>query len=168
VEGGNPVLEWVTYGIVGFVLLTLGVLFVRTAWFFLSLLAIPLTDALGRTRLLGGAVRRWGERGPRGAGTVLDPRTEQAIGEASAAQLQIPASVRVGARAGGALGALPGFWMAVTGARAALLRGDTFWEVAGAVAMALALVAAAGAIAGAAVGIFAGIGIAALRRDGGR
>ncbi len=164
-EGGSPVLEWITYGIVAFVLLTLGVLFVRTAWFFLSLLAIPVTDALGRTRLFGGVVRRWGERGPRGEGTVLDPRTEQAIGEASAAQLQIPASVRVGARVGGALGALPGVWMAVTGARAALLRGDTAGEIAGAVAMGLALVAAAGAIAGAGVGVLAGIAVAALRGD---
>ena len=54
-EGGNPIVEYLTYGILGLVALSLGILAVRSAWFFLSLLAIPLTETIGRWRPFRGA-----------------------------------------------------------------------------------------------------------------
>jgi hypothetical protein len=47
-EGGNPLLEYLTYGVISLVALALGILALRSAWFFLSLLAIPLAETVGR------------------------------------------------------------------------------------------------------------------------
>lgn len=164
-EGGSPILEWVTYGIIGVVLLTLGILFLRTAWFFLSLLAIPVTHLLGRTRLFGGVIRRWGERGPATGSRVLDRQADDAIGEASMAQWQVPGAVRTGLRLGAVLGTLPGVWMAVQGARLAGARGESPWEVAGTIATAAGLVMAPGLLAGAAGGAAVGLLAATLRGE---
>jgi hypothetical protein len=165
-EGGSPVLEWITYGIMGLVLLMLLVIVVRSAYFFLSLLAIPVLGALGRTRLAGGVVRRWGERGPHDGLPVLGASDEVAVDEAARALagVRVPRAVRLGLWAGAAAGAVPGVVLAVRGARAAAARGETGLEIVATVAMSLALVGAAGALAGAAVGVLAGVGVDALRR----
>ena len=166
-EGGSPVLEWITYGIVGFVLLALSLLALRTAYFFLSLLAIPVLGALGRTRLLGGAVRRWGERGATGGLPVLGASDERAVEEA-AARLSggsVPRPVQVGLVVGAVVGALPGVWLAVRGGRLSAARGESPWEIAATVAFGLCLVAAAGALVGGAVGALGGAGVDALRRN---
>jgi hypothetical protein len=165
-EGGSPVLEWITYGIVGVILFALGFLALRTAWFFLSLLLIPVLGAVGRTRRLGPIVRRWGERGAPAGLPVMGPTDEVAVDEAAAAlaRVQIPPAVRAGVRLGAVLGAIPGVWLAVRGAQLSRASGDSPWEVAGHVAFALSLVAGAGAVAGAALGALAGLGFDALRR----
>ena len=165
-EGGSPILEWITYGIVGFVLLTLGFFAVRSAYFFLSLLFIPVLGALGRTRLFGGAVRRWGERGPSTGMSPLGPSDEEAV-EAATRELnrvRVPRAVSIGLRAGAAVGALPGVWQAVRGARLAAERGETAIEIAATVALALCLVAAAGTLVGAGIGALAGAGVETIRR----
>jgi hypothetical protein len=167
-EGGSPVLEWITYGIMGFVLLALGFLALRSAYFFLSLLAIPVLGALGRTRLFGGAVRRWGERGPATGLPVLGPTDEAAAAEAAAALsgVRVPRAVHLGLRIGALVGALPGVWLAVRGARLDAARGEPAAVIAGTVAFALCLVATAGAFVGGAAGALAGAAADALRRDG--
>ncbi len=48
-EGGSPLLEWITYGMIAFVLFAIGFLAFRSAWFLVSLLAIPVTNALSRS-----------------------------------------------------------------------------------------------------------------------
>ena len=160
-EGGNPVLEWITYGIVSVVLLALGLLFLRTAWFFTSLLLIPVTQALGRTRFAG-AVRRWGERGGTTATTPLDPATEAAIGDAELAGLQIPPGVRTGVRVGAALGAIAGVVAVAHGVWLGHQRGDGFGEVAATVGVALGLVLAPGVVVGAVLGAAGGAALDAL------
>jgi hypothetical protein len=164
-EGGSPILEWITYGIVGFVLLALLLLALRTAYFFLSLLAIPVLGALGRTRLAGGVVRRWGERGPQVGLALPAASDEQAIDTAVAAHggVQVPRAVSRGLRVGALLGALPGVWMAARGAYLSLGRGESAVEVAATVAFALALVSAAGALVGGGVGALAGAAVDAVR-----
>jgi hypothetical protein len=165
-EGGSPILEWITYGIIGFVLLALLLLALRSASFFLSLLAIPVLGALGRTRLAGGLVRRWGERGPAVGLPVLSAADEEAVDEAAAglSRVRVPRAVRLGIRTGAVLGALPGVWLAARGAQLGSARGESPAEVAATVAFALCLVSAAGAIAGAATGAVAGAGVDAIRR----
>lgn len=168
-EGGNPILEWITYGMIGLVLLSVALLALRSAWFILSLLLIPVTGALGRTRLFGRAVRRWGERGAGGAGGLrtLGPSDEEAIAAAVAARPVVPAVVRRAMVVGAVLGALPGVWMAVDGVRHDLARGEPTAAIAGTVAMALALVSAAGVFVGGAVGALVGLALdaAAERRQ---
>jgi len=165
-EGGNPILEWITYAMVGFVLLTLGFFAVRSAYFFLSLLFIPVLGALGRTRLFGGAVRRWGERGPKTGMSSLGASDEAAVDEATRElnRVRVPRAVSVGLRVGAAVGAVPGIWQAVVGARLAAARGETAGEIAATVALALSLVAAAGTLVGAGLGALAGAGVDAMRR----
>ena len=166
-EGGSPILEWITYGIVGLVLAALGFLALRSAYFFLSLLAIPVLGALGRTRRFGGAVRRWGERGPASGLPALGPTDEAAVDEAAArlSGVRVPRAVQLGLRIGAGLGALPGVWMAVRGARLDLARGASTGEVVGTVAFALCLVAAAGALVGGALGALGGAAVDALARN---
>ena len=53
-EGGNPIVEYRTCGILGLLALSLGILAVRSAWFFLSG-AIPLSETIGRWRPVRGA-----------------------------------------------------------------------------------------------------------------
>jgi hypothetical protein len=163
-EDGSPLLEYVTYGIVGFLGLAMLLLALRTAWFFLSLLMVPVLGALGRTRLAGAAVRRWGERGPHIGLPVMGPTDEAAVAEAAAAsRVQIPRAIRLGVRAGVAVGASPGVWYAGHGALLARARGDSAWEIAGHVALALCLVSPAGALLGAGAGGLAGLAIDAGR-----
>lgn len=165
-EGGSPILEWITYGMVGVVLLALVLLALRSASFFLSLLAIPVLGLLGRTRLAGGMVRRWGERGPRDGLPVLGASDEAAIDEAvRAAGVRVPRAVLRGLWLGGAAGATPGIVFAVRGAWLSTARGESAGEIAGTVAIALGLVAAAGALVGATLGALAGAGVDALRRN---
>lgn len=167
-EGGNPVLEWITYGIMGLVLLMLVVIVVRSAYFFLSLLAIPVLGVLGRTRLAGGVIRRWGERGPSTGMRVLGATDEAAADEAARrlSRVRVPRAVLVGLRAGAGLGALPGLWLAVRGGRLSAARGETALEIAVTVAFAVCLVASAGALVGGALGALAGAGVDAARRGG--
>lgn len=162
-EGGSPILEWITYGIVGVILLALGVLFLRTAWFFTSLLLIPLAQALSRTRFAG-PVRRWGERGSDRRIPALDPSTEAAIGEAELANLQIPPSVRVGVRVGVALGGLGGVVAMARGVWLAHHRGESVAAVAATVGVALGLVTAPGVVVGAVLGAAGGAALDALKR----
>jgi hypothetical protein len=168
-EGGNPILEWITYAMVGFVLLTLGFFAVRSAYFFLSLLFIPVLGALGRTRLFGGAVRRWGERGPQAGMSSLGATDEAAVDDAARAlnRVRVPRAVSLGLRVGAAAGAAPGLWQAVQGARLAAARGESAVEILATVALALSLVAAAGALVGAGLGALAGAGVDAVRRPRG-
>lgn len=166
-EGGSPVLEWITYGMVGVILFALGFLFLRTAYFFLSLLFIPVLGALGRTRRFGGVVRRWGERGPSAGMPVMGASDEAAVDEAAASlsRVRIPRTVRLAIRVGAALGALPGLWLAVRGAGLARERGDTAGEIAGYVAFALCLVAGAGVVVGSGLGALAGVALDAVGRN---
>jgi hypothetical protein len=167
-EGGSPVLEWITYGIVGFVLLALGLLAMRTAYFFLSLLAIPLLGALARTRAFGGLVRRWGERGPSAGLPTLGVTDEAAVDEAARLRgVRVPPAVRLGLRAGAAAGAAPGLWLAARGGFLARARGESVAEIAATVAFGVCLVAAAGLLVGAALGALLGAGVDAVRRNGG-
>jgi branched-subunit amino acid ABC-type transport system permease component len=96
---------------------------------------------------------------------VLGRTDEAAVDEASASLsgVRVPRAVRVGLRAGAALGALPGVWLAVRGARLDMARGASWAETAGTVAFALCLVAAAGTLVGGALGALAGAGIDAAR-----
>jgi hypothetical protein len=149
------------------VLLALGFLAFRSAWFFASLLAIPVTNALARTRLVGGAVRRWGERGAAGGSRTLGPTDEEAIAEAAAAAAagpQVPAAVRRAMIACALLGALPGLWMAVRGVRLGMARDESALELAATAALAVGLVAAAGFFVGGAVGVGIGLAIDAAQR----
>jgi hypothetical protein len=161
-EGGSPLLEYVTYAIVGIVLCALGVLALRTAWFFLSLLAIPLTEAASRWRPTARIVRRWGERGvSREYGTPNGAVTQAPLDEMR--RPQVPLAVRRGLAWGAALGTLPGVWLAVHGAMQARAADASSGEIAAAVGMGLGLVAAAGALAGGAVGALAGLAREAWR-----
>lgn len=164
-EGGSPVLEWITYGILGVILFALGYLFLRTARFFLSLLLIPVLGALGRTRAFGGLVRRWGERGPAGGLPVMGASDEAAVDEAAAAvaRVRIPRAVTGGARLGAALGAAPGVWYAAQGGWAARVGGEPALMIAGHVAFALCLVGGAGVLVGSALGALAGVAVDAGR-----
>ena len=162
-EGGNSLIDWISYGILGFVLFALGVLVVRSAWFFLSLLAIPLTDTLARRTRLGGAIRRWGERG-------ADP-PPRAVAEAgdvieAAAPAQAPFAVRRGAGVGAAIGALPGLWLGARGAMRTLGAGGSVAAALADAALGVGLVSAAGVLVGTAVGAAIGLAWDALR--GGR
>ncbi len=152
-EGGNSLVDWISYGILGFVLFALAVLVLRSAWFFLSLLAIPLTDTLARHTRLGGAIRRWGERGD----PMLPGAHAAEVGHELAPSL-VPRGVRRGAAIGALLGALPGVWWAVRGAMATLRAGGSTGSALAEAALSLGLVASAGVIVGTAVG--AGIGLA--------
>ena len=168
-EGGSPILEWITYGMIACVLLALAFLAFRSAWFFASLFAIPLTSVLGRTRRFGGRVRRWGERGaPQDGVPLLGASDEAALDEALATQSQVPAAVRGAMIAGAVLGALPGLWMAIRGVRLGLARGEPVGDLAATAGIALGLVGAAGVIAGAVVGVGAGLLFEAVRPDGAR
>jgi hypothetical protein len=152
-EGGTTFVDWISYGILGFVLFALAVLLLRSAWFFLSLLAIPLTDTLARRTRLGGAIRRWGERG-----APVSPHDAAAdVGHAVAPSL-VPRAVRLGAGIGAVLGALPGVWWAVRGAATTLRAGGTPMDAVAQAALGLGLVAAAGLLVGTALG--AGVGLA--------
>lgn len=164
-EGGNPIVTWISYGILGFVLAALAILALRSAWFFLSLLAIPLTDVLARRTRLGGVLRRWGERGPRyGSGFAADAPAQATPTEDPARRpSHVPAPVRRGAQLGAVIGAAPGIWLA---ARAALLTvrgGGSALGAAAEAALALGLVAGAGLLVGAALGALGGAAWAALR-----
>jgi hypothetical protein len=170
-EGGNPILEYVTYGVMGLVLLALGVLAVRSAWFFLSLLAIPLAETAGKWRPFRRAVARWGERGARRdpdlwRATASPPLESDAIDEAAlaAAGPIVPRPVRRGLRLGALLGALPGLWLAWDGARQTLARGEGTAAALGAAGIGIGLVAAAGALLGGALGAGAGLAWEATRR----
>jgi hypothetical protein len=138
---------------------------VRTAWFFLTLLAIPLTSVLGRrSRRLRSTFYRWGERGTASMpGRTLDPEAEAAIAEAQSAREGVPATVRRGMLAGALLGALPGVWSAARGAQLELARGEGAATVAATVGIALGLVAGAGVVLGAVLGAVVGIAVDAVR-----
>lgn len=164
-EGGSPILEWITYGMIACVLGALAFLAFRSAWFFASLFAIPLTSLLARTRFRR-RVRQWGERGiPAGGVPTLGASDEEALDEALATQSQVPAAVRRALIAGAILGAVPGLWWAVRGVRVGLARGDALSDLAATVGIALGLVGAAGIIAGAVVGVAVGLVFEALRPD---
>ena len=158
-EGGTTLVDWISYGILGFVLFALAVLLLRSAWFFLSLLAIPLTDTLARRTRLGGAIRRWGERGaPVGAHDAAADVAHEI------APSLVPRAVRIGAGLGAVLGALPGIWWAVRGAQSTLRAGGTVLDAVGQAALGLGLVAAAGLLVGTAVGAGAGLAYESVRR----
>lgn len=165
-EGGSPILEWITYGMIACVLFAIGFLVYRSLRFFLSLLLIPVTDALGRTRLFGGAVRRWGEAGaPRSGLPTLSAEEERAVAEAArAAAPQVPLAVQRAIMLGAALGACPGLWWAVRGVQAGLARGDSTGGLAATAGIAIGLVSAAGAIVGGVVGAAVGLVVEAGRR----
>jgi hypothetical protein len=165
-EGGSPILEWITYGIVGFILLALLLLALRSAYFFLSLVAIPVLGALGRTRLFGGAVRRWGERGAGGGLPTLGATDEIAVDEAAArvSGVRVPRAVSLGLRIGAALGAAPGVWLALRGGWLGRARGAPPTEIAADVLFGLCLIASAGALVGGALGALAGAGVDAVAR----
>ena len=162
-EGGNPILEYLTYGILGLVALALGILAVRSAWFFLSLLAIPLTETIGRWRPFRGAVERWGERGakddPELWAARLPARTEPAPPPSGS-----PRVVRVGMRVGALLGTLPGIWLGGRDAARAWSAGATD-DAAWALLMGVVFLGGAGLLLGIALGAGVGIAIAASRRD---
>jgi hypothetical protein len=156
-EGGTTFVDWISYGIIGFILFALAVLALRSAWFFLSLLAIPVTDVLARRTRMGGALRRWGERGaPPGA-------FASGVPDAAPAPSLVPPTVRRGAGIGATLGALPGVWWAARGALLTLRTGGTAIEAVAQAALGIGLVAAAGVLVGAAVGALTGAAVDALR-----
>jgi hypothetical protein len=165
-EGGSPLLEWITYGMIACVLLALSFLALRSAWFFASLLAIPVTSVLSRSRRLGRVVRRWGERGSGHDGVpTLGPTDEAAVEEAvAAAGPQVPPVVRRAMITGGLLGAVPGLWLALRGAQLGLARGEGMASIAATVGMAVCLVGAAGLFVGGAVGVGIGLALDAARR----
>ena len=144
-------------------LFALAVLLLRSAWFFLSLLAIPLTDTLARRTRLGGAIRRWGERG-----APVAPHDAAAdVGHLVAPSL-VPRAVRLGAGIGALLGALPGVWWAVRGVGATLRTGGTPMDAVAQAALALGLVATAGLLVGTGLGAGAGLAYESLRRRSAR
>lgn len=157
-EGGTTVVDWISYGIIGFVLFALAVLVLRSAWFFLSLLAIPVTDVLARRTRVGGALRRWGERG-----TVGLPTRAGATEPATPPPSLVPRGVRRATAIGAALGAVPGVWWAARGALLTVRRGGATEALAQA-ALGLGLVAAAGVLVGSAAGALAGLALDARRR----
>ena len=155
-EGGSRLLEWVTYGVMGLVLLALGVLFVRSAWFFLSLLVIPLAETVGRWRPFRGMVDRWGERGGRRDPELWAARLDVEPAHQAPPRPTMPRAIRLGTRLGAAVGAVPGLWLAVRDASRAMdagTPGDAVW----AVVMGLALVGGAGVLLGAALGAAIGL-----------
>ena len=162
-EGGTTVVDWISYGIIGFVLFALAVLVLRSAWFFLSLLVIPVTDVLARHTRLGGALRRWGERGVPVAGPLARPAPESWAVSTSAAKSLVPRVVRRGAGIGAAMGALPGVWWAARGALLTLRAGGTTMEAVAQAALGIGLVASAGLLVGTALGALAGLAIDARR-----
>ncbi len=162
-EGGTTLVDWISYGIIGFVLFALAVLVLRSAWFFLSLLAIPLTDVLARRTPLGGALRRWGERGTPVAGPLARPVPESWATPATAQTSLVPLVVRRGAAVGAALGALPGLWWAARGAVLTLRAGGTALAALAEAALGVGLVAAAGVLVGPALGARAGLAVDATR-----
>ena len=126
------------------------------------MLAIPLTDTLARRTRLGGAIRRWGERGaPVGAHDAAAD-----VGHAVAPSL-VPRAVRLGAGVGAVLGALPGIWWAVRGAQATLRAGGTGMDALAQAALGLGLVAAAGLLVGTALGAGVGLAYESVRRRSG-
>jgi hypothetical protein len=137
------------------------VLVLRSAWFFLSLLAIPLTDTLARRTPLGGMIRRWGERG-----APVDRLAAAADVAHEAAPSLVPRRVRVGAGVGAALGALPGLWFAARGAVLTVQRGGTALEAAAQAALGVGLVASAGVLVGTALGAGLGLALEALSSRG--
>jgi hypothetical protein len=160
-EGGNPFVEYLTYGMIGVVLLALGFLALRTAWFFLSLLAIPLSEAASRWAPTRRAFARWGERGAR-----RDPTSWRHApvggGAPTGAMPGAPAAVRRGLGVGALLGAVPGLVLAVRGGLHTHAAGGSLAETASAVGIGIGLVAAAGALLGAALGAGAGLAWDAL------
>jgi hypothetical protein len=157
-EGGHSLVDWISYGILGFILFAFAVLLLRSAWFFLSLLAIPLTDTLARRTRLRGAIRRWGERG-----APVDPIAAAADVAHEAAPSLVPRRVRLGAGVGAALGALPGLWWAGRGALLTAERGGTALETLAQAALGVGLVASAGLLAGTAAGALVGLVLEAVR-----
>jgi hypothetical protein len=156
VEGGSPLLEYATYAVVGIVLAALGLLFLRTTWFFLSLLLIPLTESASRWAPTRRLVRRWGENGSEPMPSALEPT---ATGAADGDAIRIPLAVRRGVWLGAAIGALPGLALALRGAlHAAAATGGTLGDILSAVAAGVGLVAAAGALLGGAIGAMLGAG----------
>jgi hypothetical protein len=160
-EGGSPLLEYLTYGVLGLVAFALCVLTLRSAWFFLSLLAIPLAETVGRWRPFRGAVERWGERGAHADPRLWGARPPTDAGAESPTRRGSPRAVRLGMRLGALLGALPGLWLGVRDATRASTAGDAAW----AFVMGLALLGGAGLLLGIALGAGAGVLIAASRRD---
>jgi hypothetical protein len=162
-EGGSSFVEYLTYGMVGVVLLALGFLAVRTAWFFLSLLAIPFSEAASRWAPARRALSRWGDRGAR-----RDPTTWRHAGRepapASDAGPGAPPAVRRGLGVGALLGAVPGLWLAARGGLHTHAAGGSTAEVLSAIGIGIGLVAAAGALLGAGLGAAAGIAWDALAR----
>ena len=163
-EGGSRVLEYLTYGVIGFVALALGILAVRSAWFFLSLLAIPLAETVGKWRPFRGAVERWGERGALRDPALWAARLELEESARPAARLQSPRAVRLSMRIGAALGTLPGLWLGVRDAARAWSAGAT-GDAAWALVMGVAFLGGAGLLVGVAIGAGVGIAITAMRRD---
>jgi len=163
VEGGNPILEYITYAMVGVVLFALGFLAFRTAKFFLTLLAIPLLEAAARWRPAARSVAAWGERGaerdPTSWRATLAPDVDAQV----VTTRDVPIGVRRGVAAGATIGALPGIWYAISGALRDHVAGAPLTDVAATIGIAIGLVAAAGAFVGAAVGVVAGLGVEALR-----
>lgn len=162
-EGGTTVVDWISYGIIGFVLFALAVLLLRSAWFFLSLLVIPVTDVLARRTRLGGALRRWGERGVPVAGPLARPVPESWAAPDTPPPSLVPPAVRRGAGIGAALGALPGVWWAARGAVLTVRAGGTWPEALAQAALGLGLVASAGVLVGTALGALAGLAVDARR-----
>ncbi len=160
-EGGSPLLEYLTYGVLGLVALALGILALRSAWFFLSLLAIPLTETVGRWRPFRGAVQRWGERGEHADPRLWAARLPAEEGPAAPVNAGSPRVVRLAMRLGALLGVLPGVWLGVRDAARATTMADAAW----ALLMGIALLGGAGLLVGIALGAGAGILIAAARRE---
>ena len=160
-EGGNPIVEYLTYGILALVALALGILAVRSAWFFLSLLAIPLTETVGRWRPFRGAVQRWGERGAADDPELWGARLAT---EPARAPEGSPRAVRVGMRVGALLGTLPGLWFGGRDAARAWSAGATD-DAAWALLMGVAFLGGAGLLLGIALGAGVGVLLGAARRD---
>jgi hypothetical protein len=164
-EGGSPLLEYLTYGVLGFVALALGILALRSAWFFLSLLAIPLTETVGRWRPFRGAVERWGERGARRDPALWAARLDVSAESPDVAErAEAPRAVRAGMRVGALLGVVPGVVLGVRDALRASAHGATT-DAAWALVMGIALVGGAGLLLGVALGAGAGLLVTAARRS---
>jgi hypothetical protein len=162
-EGGSKLMEYLTYGVVGFVLLALAVLAVRSAWFFASLLVIPLAESVGRWRPFRDAVARWGERGARRDPALWAARLELGPDATPRRPSGIPRLVRRSALVGATLGALPGVLTGIREAIRLLGRGGTPADAIWSVGMGVGLVGSAGALVGAALGAAVGIAAGALR-----
>lgn len=148
-EGGSPLLEYLTYGVIGVVLLIVAAMAVRSAMFFLSLFLVPLADTFGGWAPARRRLERWARHGAerdadiwRGAATAMPERVAAP-----------PSVVERAAAVGGALGVLPACWVVAAGPVAHLLATPASWRGdLAAAALTLAMVGVPGAVAGAGLG----------------